>query len=99
MLYHRYSWYTLLCKISGTHFEHYEKDAPIVKVYSRKEVLRLMSDYASVELEISRLPEKTVKRRGVLALLYNYVFVPACKAIPESLIKPFGFHIVARAIK
>jgi ubiquinone/menaquinone biosynthesis C-methylase UbiE len=99
MLYHRYSWYNFLCKLSGTHFEHCAKDAPIVKLYSKGEMLRMLSRFSRVETEITRLPETTVKRRGALAALYNRVFVPACRLIPERVIKPFGFHIVARATK
>jgi ubiquinone/menaquinone biosynthesis C-methylase UbiE len=99
MLYHRYSWYNLLCRLSGTHFEHDAKDAPIVKLYSKREVLRLLRQFSRVEIEITRLPEKTVKRRGLLAMLYNRILVPVCHLIPERLITPFGFHIVARATK
>jgi ubiquinone/menaquinone biosynthesis C-methylase UbiE len=99
LLYNRYSWYNLLCKISGTHYEHFEKDAPIVKLYSRNEVLRLMSRYSRVEIEVAKLPQATVKRRGLLAVLYNNLFVPICKLVPTPLIRPFGFHIVARATK
>jgi ubiquinone/menaquinone biosynthesis C-methylase UbiE len=99
MLYHRYSWYTLLCKISGTHYEHHAKDAPIVKLYSKREMLEMLGRFSQVEIEITRLPEKTVKRHGLLARLYNSMFVPACQLVPEWMIKPFGFHIVARATK
>jgi ubiquinone/menaquinone biosynthesis C-methylase UbiE len=99
MLYHKYSWYKLLSKISGTNFKHNDRDPPIIKLYSKKEVLRMLSKFTQVEIEITRLPDKTIKRRGLLALLYNKVLVPACHIIPKRLVKPFGFHINIRATK
>ena len=99
MLYHKYSWYNLLCKLSRTNFEHYKEDAPIVKLYSKEEVLRMLSRFTEVEIEITRLPDKTIKRHGLLAACYNGILIPFCRAIPESIIKPFGFHINIRATK
>jgi ubiquinone/menaquinone biosynthesis C-methylase UbiE len=99
MLYHKFSWYNLLCKLSGTNFEHYREDAPIVKLYSKQEVQRMLSKFKHVEVEVTRLPDKTIKRRGPLAFLYNNILVPSCHVIPDRLIRPFGFHINVRATK
>jgi ubiquinone/menaquinone biosynthesis C-methylase UbiE len=99
MLYNKYSWYNLLCKISGTNYENQEKDAPIVKLYSKRQVQKLFNKYSAVKIDISGLPAKTKKRDGFFAILYNNVFVPAAGMIPRSILKQFGFHINISAIK
>ncbi len=99
MLYNKYSWYNLLHLLSGTNIEHQEKDPPVIKMYSKKQVLSLFTEFSSVETDISGLPAKTGKRKGFFAALYNSIFVPACRLVPASIMNQFGFHIVIRATK
>lgn len=99
MLYNKYSWYNFLCVVSGTNFEHQEKDAPIVKLYSKGQVLEMFRKFRKVEVDITRAPAKTIKRNGLLSSLYNNAFVPLYSLMPTRLTKPFGFHIIIRAIK
>jgi hypothetical protein len=55
--------------------------------------------FSKVEIETDRFPTKTIKRSGLLATLYNYGFVPLCHVVPKALIKPFGFHVIVKAVK
>jgi ubiquinone/menaquinone biosynthesis C-methylase UbiE len=99
MFWNRISWYPLLVQLSGGHFDHEEKDAPLIKLYSAKEIRKMFEKFSKVEIEMDRFPTKTIKRSGLLATLYNYGFVPLCQVVPKALIKPFGFHIIVKAVK
>jgi ubiquinone/menaquinone biosynthesis C-methylase UbiE len=99
MFWNRISWYPVLVHLSGGHFDHEEKDAPLIKLYSAKEIRKMFEKFSKVEIETDRFPTKTIKRSGLLAGLYNYGFVPFCQVIPKAMMKPFGFHIIAKAIK
>jgi ubiquinone/menaquinone biosynthesis C-methylase UbiE len=99
MFWNRISWYPLLVRLAGGHFDHEEKDAPLIKLYSAKEVRKMFEKFSKVEIETDRFPTKTIKRAGLLATVYNYGLVPLCQLIPKRLIKPFGFHIIIKAVK
>lgn len=99
MFYNKLSWYSLLAKISGTNFDNQEKDAPIMKLFSSQQLEAMYESFSDIKLTIDRFPQKTIKRSGLMASLYNYGFVPLFKAIPEPLIKSFGSHIIVEAIK
>lgn len=99
MFYNKYSWYSLLARISGANFDNQEKDAPIMKLFSAKQLKEMFHGFSDIELTIDRYPKKTIKRSGLMAGLYNYGFVPLFKSIPQSLVKSFGSHIIVEAIK
>jgi ubiquinone/menaquinone biosynthesis C-methylase UbiE len=99
MFWNRISWYPLLVRLSGGHFDHQEKDAPLIKLYSVHEIKKMFEKFSKVEIETDRFPTKTIKRSGVLATLYNHGIVPLCQVIPQRLMKPFGFHIIVKAMK
>ena len=99
MFWNRISWYTMLVRLSGTHFDHQEKDAPMINLYSVKELKKLFERFSAVETRADRFPTKTIKRSGGLARLYNYGLVPFFRMIPKSIMKPFGFHIIVKAVR
>jgi ubiquinone/menaquinone biosynthesis C-methylase UbiE len=99
MFWNRISWYPILVRLSGGHFDHEEKDAPLIKLYSAKEIRKMFEKFSKVEIETDRFPTKTIKRSGLLATAYNYGLVPLCQLIPKTFIKPFGFHIIVKAVK
>jgi ubiquinone/menaquinone biosynthesis C-methylase UbiE len=99
MFWNRLSWYTLLVTLSRTHFDHEEKDAPMINLYSAKELRKLFHKFSHLETETDRFPTRTIKRSGILAHLYNYGFVPLFKMIPRAIIEPYGFHIIVKAIR
>jgi ubiquinone/menaquinone biosynthesis C-methylase UbiE len=99
MFWNRISWYPLLVRLSGKNFDHEEKDAPLIQLYSVSEIKRMFEKFARVEIEMDRFPTKTIKRSGILAQVYNYSLVPLCQVVPRAIVKPFGFHIIVKAVK
>lgn len=99
MLYHRRSWYWLLVKLTGTAVESELGDPPIIRVHSRREARELFHRFARVEIDLERFPKRTRRRAGLLAGLYNGFLVPVAAAVPRSLMKPFGWHIIIRAAR
>jgi ubiquinone/menaquinone biosynthesis C-methylase UbiE len=99
MFWNRISWYPLLVRLSGKNFDHEEKDAPLIKLYSVKEIRKMFGKFGKLEIEMDRFPTRSIKRSGLLAGLYNYGLVPICQAVPKALVKPFGFHIIIKAVK
>ncbi|MHC4952573.1 MAG: class I SAM-dependent methyltransferase [Planctomycetota bacterium] len=98
-LYHRRSWFWMLKKISGTKVESEAGDPPINRVHTLREVRHLFRRFSQVEIILERFPERTRRRKGTIAFLFNWIFVPLMKIIPRPLIRPFGWHIVVKAVK
>ena len=98
-LYHSRSWYWLLVTFSGTKVESEKGDPPLNRAHSIKEVRKLFKDYSSVQITLDRFPIKTNRRRGLKSFLFNWIFVPITKIIPTPLMRPFGWHIIVKAVK
>ena len=99
VLYHRRSWYWLLSRLGGTKIESDLGDPGINRVHSLREVRELFKDFSQVRITLDRFPKRTERRRGMTAFLFNWVFVPIANLIPKPLMRPFGWHIVVKAVK
>ncbi len=99
ILYHRRSWFHLLQRLSGTNVEFETGDAPIVNAYTRGELLRLFADFRDLQIECEYFYPKPTQRRGAAAFLYNRVFVPVMRALPERAVRRFGWHLVLTGAK
>jgi 2-polyprenyl-3-methyl-5-hydroxy-6-metoxy-1,4-benzoquinol methylase len=97
MVYNRYSWLNLLSKLFGVMLEH--EDAPVFKTYSIREFRRMLSGFAHVAIVFERFPVRTRLHRGMKAVLYNGVFVSAFSLIPRAIVRPFGWHLMGKAVK
>jgi SAM-dependent methyltransferase len=97
MVYNRYSWLNLLSRLSGVQLEH--EDAPVFRKHSSREFRRMFSSFSQVEIIPERFPVKTRLHRGLKASVYNTVFVSAFNLIPRSITRPFGWHLMAKAIR
>jgi SAM-dependent methyltransferase len=97
MVYNRYSWLNLLSKACGVKLEH--EDAPVLNKYSLHEFRHLLSDFWPVEIVPERFPVPTRLHRGMKAFVYNTVFVSAFNLLPKALVRPFGWHLMAKAVK
>jgi 2-polyprenyl-3-methyl-5-hydroxy-6-metoxy-1,4-benzoquinol methylase len=97
MVYNKYSWLNFLSKLMKVDLEH--EDAPILKKYSIPEFKRMLGKFSKVEIIPERFPVETRLHHGVKALLYNKVFVGFFNALPRPLVRPLGWHIMAKAIK
>lgn len=99
VLYHRRSWYWLLARLTGTNVESELGDPGIKRVHSLDEVRELFRNFSRIDISLDRFPKRTRRRGGLRAFLFNWVFVPATSVIPRPLIRPFGWHIIIKAIK
>jgi 2-polyprenyl-3-methyl-5-hydroxy-6-metoxy-1,4-benzoquinol methylase len=97
MVYNRYSWLNLLAALCGVALEH--EDAPVLKKYSIREFRGLLRGFSQVQIIPERFPVKTRLHRGMKATLYNTCFVGAFDLIPKAIVRPFGWHLMAKAIK
>ncbi|MFX0202472.1 MAG: class I SAM-dependent methyltransferase [Candidatus Hodarchaeota archaeon] len=99
LLHNRYSWYVLFAKLTRTNLITEAKDPPVNKLHSRNEANKLFEKFSSVSLFFDRFPYKTNRRNGLFANLYNYVFVPFSDIIPKTMMRPFGWYIIVKAVK
>jgi 2-polyprenyl-3-methyl-5-hydroxy-6-metoxy-1,4-benzoquinol methylase len=97
MVYNRYSWLNLLSTLFGVKLEH--EDAPVLIKYSIGELRGFMRAFSKVEIIPERFPVKTRLHRGWKAAAYNTLFVGAFNLIPRALVRRFGWHIMAKAIR
>jgi ubiquinone/menaquinone biosynthesis C-methylase UbiE len=97
MVYNKFSWLNLLRKWSNVPLEH--EDAPVLNKYSIKEFKQLLSLFTRYRIVSERFPVKTRLHGGWKAKFYNGVFVNTFNHVPKRLVKPFGWHLMAFAIK
>jgi ubiquinone/menaquinone biosynthesis C-methylase UbiE len=97
MVYNRYSWLNFMSKLFGVKLEH--EDAPVLNTFSISQFRKLLSEFAQVEIIPERFPVPTRLHHGIKAAVYNGVFVAAFNTLPKPLIRPLGWHLMAKAIK
>jgi 2-polyprenyl-3-methyl-5-hydroxy-6-metoxy-1,4-benzoquinol methylase len=97
MVYNRYSWLNGMSKLFGVELEH--QDAPVLNTFSIGEFRKMLRQFTNVEIIPERFPVPTRLHRGVKAAVYNVVFVSAFNALPRSSVRPFGWHLLAKAVK
>ena len=97
MGYNRYSWLFALSKLFGTRLEH--EDAPAFKTFSIPQFRRMLSGFSHVKITPERFPVKTRLHHGLKASVYNILFVGTFNLIPKPMVRPFGWHIMAKVIK
>ncbi len=97
MVYNRVSWLNAMSKVTRVDLEH--EDAPVLNKYSIAEFRDLLRDFSKVEIIPERFPVASRLHRGVKALLFNTVFVGAFNALPKSLVRRYGWHLMAFCVK
>ncbi len=95
MAYNRYSWLTLLSKLSGRDLAH--EEAPAFEPYSIDQFHRLLDSFSRVEIHPERFPVRTRLHKGLVARLYYTFFVGAFNFLPRSWVRPFGAHLIVKA--
>lgn len=99
ILYHKYSWFNLLQKVSGKNIEFEDKDAPIINSYSKNEVKTLFKNYQNIIVETEYYHPLPTMRKGCMPFVFNKFFVPVMKTMPINIIRKFGWHLVLTANK
>lgn len=97
MVYNRISWLTLMSKITAVDLEH--EDAPVFNTYSIREFRRLLSPFSQYRIMPERFPVPTQLHSGWRSALYNRVFVNGFNLLPRAVVRHFGWHLMAVAIK
>jgi SAM-dependent methyltransferase len=97
MVYNRYSWLNFMSKLFGVKLEH--EDAPVLNRFSIREFRNMLSGFSRVEIIPERFPVPTRLHHGLKAAVYNGVFVASFNMLPKRLIRPLGWHLMAKAIK
>lgn len=97
MVYNKYSWLNLLSKLMKVELEH--EDAPVLKKYSIGEFKTMLRKFSKIHIIPERFPVKTRLHHGMKAVLYNGVFIGLFNAVPKFLVRPLGWHIMAKALK
>jgi len=98
-LYYKYSWKILLTQLGRVNFEFSHEDAPITRLYNKKELRALFADFSKVEVFLDYTRATRSPRKGFLAGLFNGVFVPAYNLLPGFIRNRFGHAAVVLAVK
>ena len=96
-VYNRRSWLNALSSIMKVGLEH--EDAPVLRKYSAQEFKADLQGFRNVELIYERFPVKSRLHKGLKAAVFNAVFVGTFNALPRSLVRRFGWHLLAFCTK
>jgi SAM-dependent methyltransferase len=92
MVYNRLSWLNALSKIMRVELEH--GDAPVLRKYSIPEFRALLTGFREVTVIPERFPVRSKLHHGLKGRLYNTFFVGTFNALPRSLVRRFGWHLM-----
>ena len=97
MVYNRISWLNLMRKVTKVPLEH--EDAPVLKKFSIAEFKQLLKPFKRYTIIPERFPVRTKLHSGLKARLFNDVFVGTFNKMPKAWVRPFGWHLMAFAVK
>lgn len=97
MVYNRNSWLNLMRNVTKVPLEH--EDAPVLRKFSMSELKQLLSPFNNYRIIPERFPVKTKLHSGWKARLFNNIFVGTFNLMPNALIRPLGWHLMAFATK
>jgi SAM-dependent methyltransferase len=92
-VYNRISWLNVLSKVMKVPLEH--EDAPVLRKYSAGEFRALLDEFAQVRIVEERFPVKSRLHGGWKGIAFNTFFVGTFNALPRSLVRRFGWHLLA----
>lgn len=93
MVYNRVSWLNAMSKVMNVALEH--EDAPVLMKYSIGEFRELLKPFAETRIVPERFPVKSRLHKGWKGVAFNTVFVGTFNALPRSLVRPLGWHLMA----
>ena len=97
MVYNRVSWLNAMSKLTRVDLEH--EDAPVLRKFSIPEFQALLQPFSQVEIVPERFPVVSRLHGGVKGFVYNKVFVGTFNALPTSLVRRYGWHLMGLCIK
>jgi len=96
-VYNRVSWLNALSKLMKVGLEH--DDAPVLLKFSIPEFKALLRDFRDLRLVPERFPVKSRLHGGWKGLVFNTFFVGTFNTLPRSLVRRFGWHLLAFCTK
>lgn len=97
--YRKPSWMYLLHHMGRENIEYKEEDPPVNEFYSEREILDMFQGFQVVEAVQEHHRALPVRRSGLKAALYTYVFMPVYNLLPESVAKRFAYKLSVTGIK
>jgi SAM-dependent methyltransferase len=91
--YNRVSWLNALSKLMKVPLEH--EGAPVLEKYTAAELRKMLSRFREVRIVEERFPVKSRLHGGWKGFLFNTLFVGTFNALPRSLVRRFGWHLLA----
>ena len=92
-VYNRVSWLNALSKLMKVGLEH--EDAPVLLKFSAGEFQQLLRGFKEVRIVPERFPVKSRLHGGWKGILFNTFFVGTFNALPRSIVRRFGWHLLA----
>ena len=92
-VYNRISWLNALSKLMKVPLEH--EDAPVLRKYSAGEFRSLLHGFADTRIVEERFPVKSRLHGGWKGFVFNTAFVGTFNLLPRSLVRRFGWHLLA----
>lgn len=92
-VYNRVSWLNALSQLMKVGLEH--DDAPVLGKFSIGEFRRLLVEFHDVRIVPERFPVTSRLHGGWKGAIYNGAFVGTFNALPRSLVRRFGWHLLA----
>ena len=92
-VYNRISWLNALSKLMKVGLEH--DDAPVLLKYSIGEFKDLLGGFREVRIVPERFPVTSRLHGGWKGAVYNGAFVGTFNRLPRSVVRRFGWHLLA----
>jgi len=93
MVYNRFSWLHALSKVMSVGLEH--EDAPVLRLFGMSEFRRLLAGFTEARIVPERFPVPSRLHKGWKGAVYNGFFVKVFTIVPRTLVRPFGWHLMA----
>ncbi len=97
--YRRPSWMYVLHRYGRENIEHKDEDPPVNEFYTEAEILGFFDGFRIVEVAPEHYRALPIRRDGVKAGLYRYVFRPLYNLVPAPLARRLAYKLSVTAIK
>lgn len=95
--YNRKGWIVFMSKAAKVPLEH--RDAPAFHLHTVPEVKRMLGRFSKLKVVPTRFPVKSRIHKGLKGVLFNTLFVNFFRVVPKPLVRRWGGHIMAFAVK
>jgi hypothetical protein len=89
----------LLHNLGRENIEYKEEDPPVNQFYTEEEILNMFDGFKVLEAVQEHYRALPVRRSGIKAALYKYIFKPAYNLTPEKQAKRYAYKLSVTAVK